>query len=846
MSFYRYWGKTAGEGFSHLLPYHCLDVAAVADRWWQSDKALRETFIRLSRTSEKHLHAWLLFFAALHDFGKFDVRFQLKEKDLALRLNSIFERADHAASRGFDHGVAGLYWFIKEAESFGFTGEAYYQAVDWARAVTGHHGVIKESAKINTPQADTDVIAYDRDARRSWVEHLKETFLERAGIKPDEPPPEINNNQRDFIAGFYSVCDWLGSNETYFPYETGNIDLGTYFNSRRDYAKKALHESGLVGKFCSKGGMANIYPKFSELIGAQTAADALPTLPGFTLIEAPTGSGKTEAALAHASRLIAAGCADGIIFALPTQATANAMLRRINEVANKLFTGGINVVLAHGKARFDGFFKSMKSVALHKPHGDGDARAQCAYWLAESRKRVFLGQIGVCTIDQVLLSVLPLRHKFVRGFGLGRNVLIVDEIHAYDSYMNGLIDEILKAQKAVGGSAILLSATLPAKRRAELIRSWGEECLEDGAAYPLVTCADENGIETYHVEPPPPVSVGLSLTRTPEALPDESLLYEICQAVKAGAKVALICNLVADAQRLARRMEISLCGDMDVFHSRYRFRDRQEIEERVIQEYGADTKRDGGRLIVATQVVEQSLDLDFDWMITQLCPVDPLFQRLGRLHRRTGNSRPPGFGSPRATVIAPEGDDFGLHGVLYNPASLWYTRELIEKNSVVEFPCAYREWIEAVYSDEPWPDEPEGVMKANERFIGEEMAKRSEAMRLTSPYITPFSDTDENATYLTRDGEMSLNVVPVFIGKKEFLNGTVISSLNEYEHAEAINMESIPVPHSWKRLLPEPKDNVYWFEMSQDGVGRWRAATDKAKFVYTKKFGLEIEKDDKP
>jgi CRISPR-associated endonuclease/helicase Cas3 len=852
--FYRYWGKADKDGAAfHLLPYHCLDVAAVAELWLDKDDALRHAFARCARASEPAVRAWLLFFIAIHDFGKLDVRFQLKDKDLAIRLNPLFGQADHRQSRGFVHGDAGLAWYLKECGPFGFAGEAYYQAADWARAVMGHHGIIKDSATVGTPDAAPEVIAHDSEARRLWAGYLREKFLGQAGIGPEEPPPLINHSQRDFIAGFCSVCDWLGSNERYFPYETTpGVDLRAYYDSRLDYAEEALAKSGLLGSACAEGGMANIYPSYSALMGAQDVADKLPALPGLTLIEATTGSGKTEAALAHASRLIATGHADGIIFALPTQATANAMLGRIDKISCKLFPVGGNIVLAHGKARFNQLFERKDTAARKQPNGEDDAFTQCAHWLAESRKRVFLGQIGVCTVDQVLLSVLPLRHKFVRAFGLGRNVLIVDEVHACDSYMNGLLDRVLQAQRAVGGSAILLSATLPDKRRAELFRAWGVEGLEGEPAYPLVTRVDENGVAVHGVQPPPSTTVGLFLARTPDAMPDGRLVDEICRAVKDGAKVAMICNLVADAQRLARRLDGDLGENMDVFHSRYRFRDRQEVEAQVMKEYGAGSRHAKGKLVVATQVVEQSLDLDFDWMITQLCPADSLFQRLGRLHRRPENPRPAGFGSPRATVIAPEGEDFGLHGVLYNPATLWRTRKLIEGNGVAEFPGAYREWIKAVYSDEPMLDEPDTISTANKKYMDEQDAARFTALQILNSATSPYQDTHENVTYLTRDGEMSLNVVPVEYvdGKRMFLEGDrAINSLDEFELAEAMNMESVPVPHSWgcrgrgKRLLPEPQGDIYYLDMSPDGGGGWTASTEKARFVYTRAFGLEIEKE---
>jgi CRISPR-associated endonuclease/helicase Cas3 len=205
------------------------------------------------------------------------------------------------------------------------------------------------------------------------------------------------------------------------------------------------------------------------------------------------GSGKTEAALAYASCLLAAGLAESVIFALPTQATANVMLARLEQVAGILFPEAANVVLAHGKRNYNPHFNTLKQQAKHATaQGKESATVHCAEWLAQSRKRVFLGQVGVCTVDQVLLSVLPVKHAFVRSFGLGKSVLIVDEVHAYDSYMYGLLAEVLQRQREAGGSAILLSATLPYHQRQMLAQSWGGD-VEQTTDYPLITQISGNG-----------------------------------------------------------------------------------------------------------------------------------------------------------------------------------------------------------------------------------------------------------------------------------------------------------------------------------------------------------------
>ena len=171
------------------------------------------------------------------------------------------------------------------------------------------------------------------------------------------------------------------------------------------------------------------------------------------------------------------------------------MLDRVEKIASLLFEEQSNLVLAHGKAKFNDTFWNLKEAAKKQTAQESEeARTQCAGWLSASRKRVFLGQIVVCTIDQVLVCVLPVRHHFVRGFGVGKSVLIVDEVHAYDFYMYGLLGEVLKNQRASGGSAILLSATLPSQQRQMLLSAWHANGQSQPAApYPLISHCGPSG-----------------------------------------------------------------------------------------------------------------------------------------------------------------------------------------------------------------------------------------------------------------------------------------------------------------------------------------------------------------
>lgn len=891
-SYFKYWGKAKrnaeddGEAY-HLLAYHSLDVAAVANVWWKQSSVIRNIFTSTGQKNEKVTYAWLMFFIALHDLGKFDVRFQMKVPSIAQSLFSHFVDSDDSQYRKYWHGEYSYYWLFDDfSTEFDWKSSGWLEAEGadtwecwkpWIRAVAGHHGVEPfDLDGFSKPRADTAVLEHDRDARKSFVFALESLFLVPASLSLKDQPPTCDFL---FLAGFCSVCDWLGSTtqnvegDSFFTFSKGSPDLTKdnhlqeYFESKLPIANQLLKESGLLQTVKTLGGMQSLFPEFIPH-QVQTLVEKIPVIAGLTLIEAPTGSGKTEAALAYASHLLAEGIAESIIFALPTQATANAMLKRLIDVSESLYEGA-DLVLAHGKAHFNDLFIDLKATSKSNPSQNKEheleASIQCSQWLGQSRKRVFLGQIGVCTIDQVLISVLPVKHRFVRSFGLGKSILIVDEVHAYDSYMYGLLNEVLKRQKTMNSSVILLSATLPLFQREKLMSTWGDEVdvFTEDDKYPLISHINDTKPFLYPLEEQelqklkqkPKRVVKIASLETPDMLPDTQLVKRIIQAASEGANVVIICNLVADAQALALSLRSKTALSVDLFHSRYRFKDRQDKENAVLESYGKGDQRKQGGILVATQVVEQSLDLDFDWMITQLCPMDLLFQRLGRLHRHD-RARPEGFEEPQCTVLFPEKEDYQLHKLIYgnkkapNSRVLWRTEQLIKrainKKSELHFPDVYRPMIEEVYKEEVWVDEPESVTKEYEVFQMEEEASRMIATSYTK-IESVWDDEDSNVNALTRDGEMSLNIIPVVSTNNEnYLIGETqsISSIDEWKQLEELMLNTIPVPATWEGSLQgiaEKEDGVFYLAMLPDGDS-WQVSGNEASYRYSIENGLEREK----
>lgn len=866
-NYFQYWGKAdekyVGETTWHPLAYHCLDVSSVATTWWDASPIVQRTFLASFNYSDsQQLRAWVAFFVALHDLGKFDVRFQLKAPETLAAAWRPLAKREHGLSvrdiAGFDHGWAGMAWANQEYRQWVRVNdpdrEIWEQWQPWLAAVTGHHG---DFYVPNMPGLilDTDeaIIDHDRNARSEFVAMLSRLFLEPAGLSLHDAPPACSLSAQSWLAGFCAVCDWIGSNTEVFAYQGPDAALADYLETRikKVQDEGVLHHFGLLARATAYKCVSALLKSNESPRGIQVEVDRLPVTAGLTLIEAPTGSGKTEAALAYAWRLLDKGIADSIVFALPTQATANAMLTRVEAFAVQLF-GSANIVLAHGKRNFNEAFQRL-ALSGQRPTAQGktEATVQCAAWLASSRKRVFLGQISVCTVDQVLLSVLPVRHKFVRGFGLNKAVLIVDEVHAYDAYMHGLLGEVLRRQKATGGSAILLSATLPAGVRTKLLGAWGDSGVNE-APYPALWHATEGMAGCITVpddQRPAHREVATECLKLSGAFPDDAVIGRIIAAAESGALVAVVMNLVDAAQRLAHLLRGKTTLQVDVFHARYRFMDRLHKEKAVLDNYGRNAPRNEGRILVATQVVEQSLDLDFDWMLTQICPVDLLFQRLGRLHRHQREHRPKKFESPYCTILSVEADDYGLHKLIYgNTRVLWRTEQLLIGHTKIVFPEAYRDWIEQVYQRDDWADEPEAIACEYDAYSAIQRSREADALRLTMMTVSAFRDEDSRVTGLTRDGEMSLTVLPIQRDGR-LLDGQVLNALNERDLAETLNFHAIPAPASWKGRLSDCRlesegdlAGYHQLEMTVEGQGAWSAMG--GKFRYSEDFGLERSTDE--
>jgi len=801
--YFKYWGKADKiSGKYLLLPYHCVDVAAVGHVLLSKDATLRHKFTVITGLDEETCIRWIVMFLAFHDIGKFSESFQNLRPDLLKKLQAITSAKSYIER----HDSLGNL-FLKAAyenENLAFPlNESYY---DWqdvtmamVRAYTGHHGLPPQMKGQNGMPLNYLRYFNEQDlaAAEQFVREV-DLLMGCSSTENDLPAPEELEERMKkaswLMAGFAVLCDWIGSNSNWFPFCEEEMPFDDYWKIHSiQQAEKAIRDAGINTwiPLSELPGFSDLFPNISFPTPLQRFIEQCPiesSSPQLFILEDITGSGKTEAALLLSGRLMAAGCGKGLFVALPTMATSNAMYDRMINIYQRLFAQGTSpsLVLAHGSRHLSETF--MVSVAGHDTNSlDGEsATAQCSSWLADNRKKTLLADVGVGTLDQALLAILPARFQSLRLFGLASHILIVDEVHAYDPYMNKLLQNLLAFHAALGGSAILLSATLPTHVRRDFIAAFARGCddqknLElENNAYPQSTAySEERGIKEIPIEATPGrcCSVAISL------VDDESkVMQQIVEAANKGRCVCWIRNTVHDALNGFALLKGSLAEEkLMLFHARFAMGDRLDIESAAISVFGREStaRERSGRVLIATQVVEQSLDLDFDLLITDLAPMDLLIQRAGRLHRHPrdeqGNplAEGPDRREPPCLIIHGPLPEYDVADSWYKAAfpkaafvypshgCLWLTAKLLSDKGVLKMPDDARELIEAAFSESA-DIIPEPLRQRDQQADSKWQADKSLAhinmLKLDEGYEATITQWREDIKTPTRLGGMETTV----------------------------------------------------------------------------------------
>ncbi len=749
-----FWGKARPRGEasanSHPLAWHGLDVAASFDRilmlWPDQAVALTSAFEGPAEATLLSLSVLV----ALHDIGKFARSFQAKVHPAFPDCLGTWTPPAPCSHPMIGYGLA-----EDERHLVSFIQALIGPDNDMRREVLlgpvfGHHGrpVVPQAAHLDDHMGPPDRPA--ARAARAYARAVRDLF------GSPTLPPLMRERAATFswrFAGIVALADWIGSNQEHFSYTSADVDLATYWmDFARPRAEAAIAASGLTPAAPSQRRSLEIVcrPEFAPT-EAQLWAETVPLPPegGLFILEDVMGSGKTEAALILAHRLMQAGRAGGIYVALPTMATANALYHRMAKVYRALFTAAArpSLVLAHGARDLNDMFRNSlefgERTAETEPGysddpADDTASAACARWLADDRRKTFLADVGVGTIDQALLAILPVKHACIRQLGLARRVLVIDEAHAYDAYMQGELEALVAHQARLGAPVIVLSATLPRLVRQRLAAAFAKGAGHpaaklSGTAYPLATALGTEAEETELATRPDLVRT-LSVSRCPDGTAAEAM---VTAAAQQGAAVAYIRNSVDDAVATAERLRAEGLS-VDLFHARFAMGDRLAIENRVVARFGREGTPDDrrGRVLVATQVAEQSLDFDVDLMVTDLAPVDLMLQRAGRLWRHPRDER--GWPRPDLVVVAPEpADEAGAdwyaaafprgRWVYPNHALLWLSARDLLARKTIEVPDDLRRLVDAVYAAEALDRAPAALWASANQAIGKDRAGRTMA-----------------------------------------------------------------------------------------------------------------------
>ena len=879
--YFKYWGKARrGEDNTldyHLLPYHCLDVAAVGVEFLKGGSLLRRFCERLGMEDARLINV-VAFLCVVHDIGKFAEGFQNLRPDLYSHLNNKVSSASYI-ERHWSLGYRFLCENIQEI----FNGPKDFfldSFACWLAASAGHHGRPPENQAFPHPvvnrfsqQGFNDALDFMKEARNLFLG-------ENMGAVPDENKEALSILSWD-LAGLVVLADWIGSNEAWFNYRQDSMPLEDYWKKvALPLAKKAIKNacvSSLSVSPCKT--VQEMFPVIIIPTSLQSEIESieLPSGPKLFIIEDLTGSGKTEAALVLAHRIMASGEADGIYFGLPTMATANAMHGRVEAVYKKFYEEALNpsLILAHSMSR--------QYLALEKnnPSQNNFAEEECAEqtsksWLFDSKKKTFLADIGVGTIDQALLGVLPVRHQALRLLGMQRKVLVVDEVHAYDSYTNKLLCALLEFHSARGGNAILLSATLPQTLRKDFINAFAAGLASRFSgdlreSYPLITQVSGRGFLETPVSSPGRLHKKIKVVGVHEL---NDVLALIKTAVQEGKCVCWIRNTVQDAMDAYDLLDgEGKESSIILFHARFALGDRLSIEQSVVASFGpkssAQTRQ--GKLVVATQVAEQSLDLDFDFMVSDLAPIDLIIQRAGRLcrHRRDalGNvaekeQRP----APEMAIYMPTIEEKTRNGwysdifpkaakVYAHHGQLWLTAKWLVEHKSFSMPKDAREMIEYVYGEGNQLDIPEVLQAQENKAGGRDRAQAGvaqyNALKVESGYMADMLSWPDDENVSTRSGEPTTlirlalwkdsELVPYFNNQWMLSQVSVYRSLVAFENKrdqKAIDEAKSNMPDKGKYCVVVPlKENGNGLEgFACDGQSR------QVKVYYDRKRGLRVER----
>lgn len=894
------WGKSNAAGRPMLLLQHLLDSAAVGELIW--DRFLAPGVRRrIDAVCGGRGRLFVALLCALHDVGKASPAFQVKDPLLAGRVRAAGLMWPELGRSGlaWHHTVAGAVIVRRTLPRFGCSREV----IDWVwPLVAGHHGVVPGSERLTVPERGVPQHG-TRAFRASW-EAAQDDLMRRVFCELDVTPVDArvvgvpSRSDQLALVGIVIMADWVASDSRHF----GGVESldAVSMSDARGRAETAWTRLGLRGGWDPAALSAGSDP-VAERFGVTTRpaqadvvamAETMPA-PGLLLVEAPMGEGKTETALAAAEVFGRRFGGDGVFVGMPTQATCDPMFTRVRAWAGSI-DPGVPVGLLHGRRQFnrewsalidrssvsfDGIdeFGDVDRYGVVLPATEQHHREAPAEWFL-GRKRGLLVPVTVGTIDQLLHAATRTRHVMLRHAGLVGRVVILDEVHAYDVYMSQFLFEALRWLADARVPVVLLSATLPPSMREDLARAYLQGALAqrdvttpgvvEVEGYPTVSSVcvvdDEPRIQTRSSRPwrrSMPVQVEVVDEPSP-AEGDLRVVSVLSERLAEGGCALVVRNTVARAQQTYRALRGVFGADVVLLHARLVMAERVERAERMLNLLGPPGKtgasgRPDRLIVVATQVAEQSFDVDADLLVTDLAPIDLLLQRVGRLHRheRPATARPAPVRVPRIVVtgldrrgeqppVFPRGS-----ALVYGDHMLLRAAALVNETAASGWtiPTEVPGLVARGYGEESLgPRSWQTAAAEAERRWREERARRkaaAEGFLLSGPdhlgmptlaglhrRSTEDLPTDEDVAAVVRDGEPSVDVVLVRRRDHEYLSldgrrigptGEAVSDPEILEHVAGATLRLPARPDLTAAALAELRPLPGW--TGDPWLGRTRA-----------------------
>lgn len=686
----------------------------------------------------------------------------------------------------------------------------------WGYYVGAHHGMPQNDYK---SFKETKLPADWKEECFSLIRFIEKMY----GNLPDAS--KQSDSIKRLISGLMIVSDWVASNELCFPMDD---------RSDVDYVKCASNSLSCIGLNRKESIKKNrlwetLFPHCHAPHPIQQYMWNLPPKKGVYVIEDAMGGGKTEAALAFAYHMMEKEKASGIYFALPTQTTSNRLFTRFQQFLSNcgISINEQSIQLAHGNSWLlrEKLYDSQGVDELY----DTETRfSELRHWFSSS-KRALLAPFGVGTIDQALMGIVAVKHRDVRAFALAGKIVILDEVHSYDIYTGNLLTALVRQLEELGATVIILSATLTRFRTAELM-GINIKCLSE-LGYPLVSLKTDTGMSTM-----PFINKYLKTIQTSvvEMTLQQTAVTAYSHAMR-GKCVLWICNTVSNAQNAFSILKGEACEggpEIGLLHARFPYWRREELEKQWIDVLGKGAlNRPCGCVLVATQVVEQSVDIDSDFLITELAPMDMLLQRSGRLFRHDRPNRP--CSRAEMLVVVPDGvekackmdiyKDFlsatGASSKVYSPFVLWRTWQILRDVKCLKLPTDIRELIEETYSEnrehmgsigeEAWKDLV-AKSKKMEQLSRLNQAVSAGVVKDREGVFTRYGEIDSAEIILLRNKPIYLDSNTCIYAPLNGIEFTVEHDCWEFKVAKSISINVVRVP-AWMvgELKPDPLLHKY-------------------------------------